>query len=115
MSHQECINCGTKYPTDEILYFCRKCGDILEIKLDYDLTKDMLKKSDWKKTPLSVWRYRDLMPITDPTRIVTLGEGGTGLHPCKRLGKALGLKELYVKNEGENPTGSFKESRGAWR
>jgi threonine synthase len=109
MSHQECINCGTKYPTDEILYFCRKCGDILEIKLDYDLTKDMLKKSDWKKTPLSVWRYRDLMPITDPTRIVTLGEGGTGLHPCKRLGKALGLKELYVKNEGENPTGSFKD------
>jgi len=109
MAHQECINCGTKYPTDEILYFCRKCGDILEIKLDYDLTKDMLKKSGWKKTPLSVWRYRDLMPIADPTRIVTLGEGGTGLHQCKRLGKALGLKELYVKNEGENPTGSFKD------
>jgi threonine synthase len=109
MSHQQCINCGTKYPTDEILYFCRKCGDILEIKLDYDLTKDMLKRSGWKKTPLSVWRYRDLMPITDPTRIVTLGEGGTGLHVCKRLGKALGLKELYVKNEGENPTGSFKD------
>jgi threonine synthase len=109
MTHQECINCGSKYPTDEILYFCRKCGDILEIKLDYDLTKDMLKKSGWKKTPLSVWRYRDLMPITDPTRIVTLGEGGTGLHRCKRLGEALGLKEFYVKNEGENPTGSFKD------
>jgi threonine synthase len=109
VTYQQCINCGTKYPTDEIIYFCKKCGDILEIKLDYDLTKDMLKKSGWKKTPLSVWRYRDLMPITDPTRIVTLGEGGTGLHQCKRLGKALGLKELYVKNEGENPTGSFKD------
>jgi threonine synthase len=109
MTHQECINCRTKYPTDEILYFCKKCGDILEIKLDYDLTKDMLKKSGWKKTPLSVWRYRDFMPITDPTRIVTLGEGGTGLHLCKRLGKMLGVRELYVKNEGENPTGSFKD------
>jgi threonine synthase len=109
VTYQECINCGTKYPTDEVLYFCRKCGDILEIKLDYDLTKDMLKQSGWRKTPLSVWRYRDLMPITDPTRIVTLGEGGTGLHRCKRLGEALGLKELYVKNEGENPTGSFKD------
>lgn len=109
MSHQECINCGTKYPIDEIIYFCRKCGDILEIKLDYDLTKDMLKKSGWKKTPLSVWRYRDLMPIADPTRIVTLGEGGTGLHLCKRLGEELGLKQIYVKNEGENPTGSFKD------
>ncbi len=109
MTRQECINCGAKYPTDEIIYFCKKCGDILEIKLDYDLTKDMLKKSGWKKTPLSVWRYRDLMPITDPRKIVTLGEGGTGLHLCKRLGETLGLKELYVKNEGENPTGSFKD------
>jgi threonine synthase len=49
------------------------------------------------------------MPITDPSRIVTLGEGGTGFHQCKRLGQALGLKQLYVKNEGENPTGSFKD------
>src|SRR5512136_3152563 len=109
MAHQECINCGAKYPTDEIIYFCKKCGDILEIKLDYDLTKDMLKKSGWRKTPLSVWRYRDLMPISDPTKIVTLNEGGTGLNKCNRLGKHLGIKQLYVKNEGENPTGSFKD------
>jgi len=109
MTHQECINCGTRYPTDEIIYFCRKCGDILEIKLDYDLTKDVLKKSGWRKKPLSVWRYRDLMPINDALKIVTLNEGGTGLHQCKRLGKELGLNQLYVKNEGENPTGSFKD------
>jgi len=109
MTHQECINCGTRYPTDEVIYFCRKCGDILEIKLDYDITKDILKKSGWRKTPLSVWRYRDLMPIHEPSKIVTLNEGGTGLHKCKRLGKALGIKQLYVKNEGENPTGSFKD------
>jgi threonine synthase len=109
LSYQECISCRTKYPLDEIIYFCKKCGDILEIKLDYDTTKDMLQKSDWRKTPLSVWRYRDLMPIRDQSKIVTLKEGGTGLHQCKRLGKALGLKELHVKNEGENPTGSFKD------
>jgi threonine synthase len=109
LSYQECINCRTKYPLDEIIYFCKKCGDILEIKLDYDTTKDMLQKSNWRKTPLSVWRYRDLMPIRDQSKIVTLNEGGTGFHQCKRLGKALGLKELYVKNEGENPTGSFKD------
>jgi threonine synthase len=109
VSHQECINCRTKYPIDEVIYFCRKCGDILEIKLDYDMARDMLRKSGWKKTPLSVWRYRNLMPIADPSRIVTLNEGGTGLHQCKRLGEALRLKQLYVKNEGENPTGSFKD------
>ena len=109
LSHQECINCRTKYPINEIIYFCKKCGDILEIKLDYDTTKDMLKQSNWKNMPLSVWRYQALMPIRDPTKIVTLNEGGTGLHKCKRLAKQLGLKELYVKNEGENPTGSFKD------
>ncbi|MGE5638033.1 MAG: threonine synthase [Chloroflexota bacterium] len=109
MTYQECINCKTQYPINEIIYFCKKCGDILEIKYNYDLIKDMLKTSDWKKKPLSVWRYRDIMPITDPSRIVTLNEGGTGLHECKRLAKKLGLNELYVKNEGENPTGSFKD------
>ena len=109
MTHQECINCGAKYAIDEVVYFCRKCGDILEIKLDYDMATDLLKKSGWRKTPLSVWRYRNLMPINDPAKIVTLNEGGTGLHQCKRLGKALGISQLYVKNEGENPTGSFKD------
>lgn len=109
MSQQECINCRTKYPTDEIVYFCKKCGDLLEVKQNEEMVSDRLKKSPWRKTPLSVWRYRDFMPINDFSKIVTLNEGGTGLHFCERLGKHLGLKQLYVKNEGENPTGSFKD------
>ncbi|MBE3143401.1 MAG: threonine synthase [Planctomycetes bacterium] len=109
MSHQECINCHTKYDIDDIVYFCRKCGDILEIKLDFARLAETLKSGDWKKTPLSVWRYRDFMPIHESTKIVTLNEGGTGLHRSQRLGEELGLKNLYVKNEGENPTGSFKD------
>jgi threonine synthase len=109
MAHQECINCGSKYAVDEIVYFCKKCGDLLEIKYDYSELARALKKSEWKKAPLSVWRYKDLMPINDFSRIVSLNEGGTGLHPCPRLGKQLGIRRLYVKNEGENPTGSFKD------
>jgi threonine synthase len=109
MTHQECINCRTKYTVDEIIYFCKKCGDLLEIKYDYDELARTLSKSEWKKTPLSVWRYRDFMPINDFSKIVSLNEGGTGLHPCQRLGKQLGIKRLHVKNEGENPTGSFKD------
>lgn len=109
MSHQECINCHTKYDIDDIVYFCRKCGDILEIKLDFAGLAETLKRGDWKKVPLSVWRYRDFMPIHESTKIVTLSEGGTGLHRSQRLGEELGLKNLYVKNEGENPTGSFKD------
>jgi threonine synthase len=97
------------YSIDEIVYFCRKCGDLLEIKYDFRELAAALKKSDWKKTPLSVWRYRDFMPIHEASKIVTLSEGGTGLHQCQRLGAELGIRQLYVKNEGENPTGSFKD------
>jgi len=106
---QVCIACGEKYGIDEIVYSCRKCGDILEIRYDYGLIKEELKKSGWQSLPLSVWRYKDFMPIRNPLNVVSLNEGGTGLYRCRRLGKALGIENLYVKNEGENPTGSFKD------
>ncbi len=109
MTHQECINCKTTYGIDEIVYFCRKCGDILEIKFDFKELAETLKESGWMSKPLSVWRYRDFMPIHETSKIITLNEGGTGLHRSERLGAELGLKNLYIKNEGENPTGSFKD------
>jgi len=109
MAYQKCINCGSEYGIDEIVYFCKKCGDLLEIKYERSELAGALKKSQWRDAPLSVWRYRDFMPISDPSRIVSLNEGGTGLHLCKRLAKHLGIRQLYVKNEGENPTGSFKD------
>jgi threonine synthase len=109
MVHQECINCKTTYGIDEIVYFCKKCGDVLEIKSDFKELSEVLKESDWMSKPLSVWRYRNFMPIHEATKIVTLGEGGTGLHRSDHLAKELGLNNLYVKNEGENPTGSFKD------
>ncbi|HKM59949.1 MAG TPA: threonine synthase, partial [Candidatus Bathyarchaeia archaeon] len=109
MVHQQCINCKTRYDIDEIIYFCKKCGDILEIKFDFTELAQTLKTSDWKTKPLSVWRYRDFMPIHETAHVVTLNEGGTGLHRSQHLGQEVGIKEVYVKNEGENPTGSFKD------
>lgn len=109
MTHQECINCGTKYGINEIAYFCRRCGELLEVKYDFGELAEKLDKSNWRDVPLSVWRYRDFMPINDVSKIVSLNEGGTGLHSCHKLGKQLGLLQLHVKNEGENPTGSFKD------
>jgi threonine synthase len=109
VTHQECINCGTKYTLNEIIYFCKKCGDILEVKYDFKELSKKLEKSNWRNVPLSVWRYRDFMPIEDVSKIISLNEGGTGLHSCHKLGKQVGLVQLYVKNEGENPTGSFKD------
>jgi threonine synthase len=109
MTHQECINCGAKYSINEIVYFCKKCGDLLEVKYDVKELSEKLEKSNWRNVPLSVWRYKDFMPISDVSKIVSLNEGGTGLHSCHKLGKQLSLLRLYVKNEGENPTGSFKD------
>ncbi|HDJ05059.1 MAG TPA: threonine synthase [Candidatus Bathyarchaeota archaeon] len=106
---QVCINCGEDYEADEIVYFCRRCGDLLEIEYDYEELAERLERSDWRSLPLSVWRYRDFLPVRDPSKVVSLNEGGTGLHLCSRLAKVIGLKRVYVKNEGENPTGSFKD------
>jgi threonine synthase len=109
MTYQECISCGKKYDIDKIIYFCKKCGDLLEIKYDYNKIAEEISKSNWQNVPLSVWRYRDFMPVKDFSKIVSLQEGGTGFHHSQKLSKIVGVRQLYVKNEGENPTGSFKD------
>jgi threonine synthase len=66
-----------------------------------------ITKKTWEKRPLSVWRYRELLPVT--VEPVTIREGGTPLYHLKRLGEELGVKYLYAKHEGMNPSGSFKD------
>jgi threonine synthase len=100
-----CVSCGERYPPDEILYTCRKCGHLLAV--EYDLSKVSIRPGVWQKRPLSVWRYRELLPVTIPP--VTLQEGGTPLYHLKRIGEEIGVPRLYAKHEGMNPTGSFKD------
>lgn len=104
-----CIECGTRYSIDEKIYSCRKCSDLLEVEFEFREFKGRVEKSSWTERPLSVWRYREVLPVFDDSKIVTLKEGGTNLYGCSNLGKHFGLRNLYVKNEGENPTGSFKD------
>ena len=105
MYHLVCVNCGTTYPADEILYNCKKCGHLLAVK--YHLDTITVTKATWEKRPLSVWRYRELLPVQiEP---VSLAEGGTPLYHLKRLGEEMGLPHLYAKHEGMNPSGSFKD------
>ena len=109
MTHLKCIECGTTYDIDEIIYKCGKCDGILEVVTDIEELRNKISTDKWKGTSLSVWRYIDFLPIKDKINIVTLNEGGTGLHRCKRLAEKIGLKKLFIKFEGENPTGSFKD------
>ncbi len=102
--HLRCFNCQTQYPIQTTNYRCEKCGGLLEVRFQISG-----RKTPWKNRSLSVWKYRELIPIDDDRFVTTLAEGGTGLHHCQRLGREMGLKRLFVKNEGENPTGSFKD------
>ena len=100
-----CIGCGATYQSDAVIYTCKKCGHLLEVR--YDLANINITRKDWQKRPISVWRYRELLPVSGEP--VTLQEGGTPLYHLKRIGEELGIKELYAKHEGMNPSGSFKD------
>jgi len=97
-----CISCGEQYALDEIIYICKKCGSTLEVVCRPDVSKDIF--SCRKST---MWKYKEFMPI-DESKIVSLEEGGTPFCRCQKLGDKLGI-DLYVKVEGSNPTGSFKD------
>ncbi|MCQ8894393.1 MAG: threonine synthase [Methanolinea sp.] len=100
-----CVRCAKAYPPDEIIYHCTRCGHLLAV--EYDLDAVTITRSAWEKRPLSVWRYRELLPVS--VSPVTLNEGGTPLYHLTRIGEELGLPFLYAKHEGMNPTGSFKD------
>ena len=100
-----CVHCGAEYPPDAIVYNCEKCGHLLAVK--YDLDEITISHEELLKRPISVWRYKEFLPVKiEP---VTLQEGGTPLYHLERLGEELGLNNLYAKHEGMNPTGSFKD------
>lgn len=102
----ECIECGEKFDIGSRFYTCSKCGGLLEVELEL---KKIKLKSEWFGQQPRVWKYRAFIPIIDDSKIVSLGEGGTPLIRCDRLAKEVGIRELYVKFEGANPTGSFKD------
>jgi threonine synthase len=81
----------------------------LEVRYDYEKIATIIDTKLWRSRNFSAWRYRELLPISPETRIISLGEGGTGLHRSEHLAADLKVNTLSVKFEGENPTGSFKD------
>jgi threonine synthase len=105
MHHLICISCGATFDHREILYQCPVCSHPLAV--EYDLDCLVADPKVWRERPLSVWRYRELLPVQGAP--ITLQEGGTPLYHLKKLGEEMGLRELYAKHEGMNPSGSFKD------
>lgn len=105
---QKCISCAAEYNADDPLYSCAKCGSLLEVQVTImDEFDGRSLASKWDLREKTIWRFKELIPITG--RVVSLMEGGTPLYLAERAARWAGVRRIYVKFEGSNPTGSFKD------
>ena len=112
VTHLECPKCKTKFNHRELNQLCTSCQAPLLVRYDLNTIKEDFKKEYLKTRCCNLWRYRELLPIEKHSNVVSLGEVMTPLLKLEKIGVSLGLKNLYLKDEGFNPGGSFK-SRGA--
>src|SRR5512136_788603 len=108
LSHLLCSECGQPYSARELHNLCAKCGAPLWVRYDLERARREFDRDRFASRPASLWRWHELLPIDDLARRIDLGEGGTPLLRIDRLAAQLGLREVWLKDEGRNPTGSFK-------
>ena len=114
----QCIDCGQQYPIDLVIYACESCHGLLDVQHDFGQSRARLTSGlfDGRLGSLTapfnsgVWRYKELIyPGIVDDQIVSRMEGNTNLYHMPRVAKYAGVDTLYLKHEGENPTGSFKD------
>ena len=109
-----CIKCGAEFEAGSETQTCEKCGGILEIVYDYDYIKTRISREKFAADKkFSMWRYRAFLPIEEGAVIGPLRTGWSPLYKADALGKILGLGNLYVKDDGLNPTSSLKDRASA--
>jgi threonine synthase len=108
VTHLECGACGRTHAAQTLLNLCIACGKPLLVRYDLDRVRGSLKRESLKGRPADLWRYREVLPVDDDANIVSLGEGWTPLLETPRLAAKVGLKDLRIKDESQNPTQSFK-------
>ena len=108
VTHLECALCGLKHEARTLQNLCRECGKPLLVRYDLARAKESLKKESLLSRRCDLWRYREVLPVENEENIVSLGEGWTPLLPARTLAAKLGLHDLYIKDESQNPTQSFK-------
>ncbi|UCE45494.1 MAG: threonine synthase [Methanobacteriota archaeon] len=104
-----CIDCGASHDPSRPAYACSSCGNLLEAQIDVEEAAENLAEGGYDERALSVWRYREAIPVDDSSEVVTLCEGGSPLLRCRRLEEELDVRNLWIKFDGTNPTGSFKD------
>jgi threonine synthase len=103
-----CARCQKHFPLSQLLNLC-PCGSPLLVRYDLQQAKAVLTQTSLAGRVNSLWRYRELLPLQHDANLVSLGEGYTPLLNAKTLGGELGLRQLWIKDEAQNPTGSFKD------
>lgn len=109
--HLQCSNCGLKHDCDQVHTRCRACQRVLFAVYDLEAIRQAVQPEDFAGRRWDMWRYWELLPIRDPMNVISLGEGMTPLiEPRRAAAEAVGLSRgvLLIKDEGKNPTGSFK-------
>lgn len=109
----ECLDCKHQTPYTLTENFCPKCGSgWREARYDFAAIGKILPEII-KTRPFDLWRHHELLPIESPNPSISMGEGGTPLLPAPNLGMMLGMENLFIKDERQNPTGSFKDRQAA--
>ena len=113
VKYGKCVRCGKTYDAVPDLTNC-ECGGILDIVYDYDYIKSVLTKEKLaKRENRSMWRYRELLPVEETTPDTPLRVGWSPLYEEPKLAELLGIKRLWVKDDGQNPTASLKDRASA--
>jgi threonine synthase len=108
LTHLECTNCGLRHEWERLQNLCTACSKPLFPVYDLSAVGRALKREDLATREKSLWRYREVLPLPPEIEPISLGEGGTPLLRAEKFGKAAGVPNLWVKDEAQNPTQSFK-------
>ena len=109
VTHLECANCGLRHEAGVLQNLCVECGKPLLVRYDLDKAAGTITRESLKTRESSLWRYREVLPVENAENVVTFGEGWTPLLRTDNLAALLSIKlNLFVKDEGQNPTQSFK-------
>src|SRR5437870_8414118 len=104
----ECTVCGQRHDPKRLLTVCERCGQMLAARYDLERVATRVSRDALRGRPPGMYRFRELTPLDAGEEPVTLGEGGTPLLSLTRLAAHLGLRHVLAKDEGQNPTGTFK-------
>ena len=108
VTHLECAACGLEHEARRLHNLCTTCGKPLLVRYDLAQAARTLTKESLASRRSDLWRYEEVLPVDNRENVVSLGEGWTPLLHAQRLGEQLGMRELYIKDESQNPTQSFK-------